>query len=229
MDIETLKEQAIERFDSYRNQIEDSEIYIRLKERYDNLQPNIQKLLKGFAIFLVVYIFYSFPAGFVSSAKEQLSFFEENRQLTRELIRAGRIAKTTQLPPAAPSPSALTSQVRGILKAEQVTDDQIVATNPQNEVASNKIVPKSINQNGVKATVKKLNLRQVVRIAEGLDQINSSRLMNIAIQADNQDPHYYSVDFELAAFSVPQSPIEMEANAPKKETKSRFKRRGRNQ
>ena len=96
MDFETLKEQVLERFGFYKSQVVESELYIRAKEGYDTLNPNVQTLVKVGVIGFVVYFFYSIPASFVSSSSEKMSFFEENRELTRDLIRAGRISKNLQ-------------------------------------------------------------------------------------------------------------------------------------
>ncbi len=224
MDIESLKEQLQDNFALYKNRVEDSEVYIVLKERYDNLAPNIQNLIKYSALAMVCYILYSIPASFVNSAQEKMSFFEENRQLTRELIRAGRIAKTVQVPPPAPSASALTTKVNSILTEEQVLEEQKLASNTLKQVASKTIVPKSIEQQGVKTSVKQVNLRQLVRIGEALNQIDSSKLMNIAIQADAKDPHYYSVDYEVAAFSVPQETPLVDKSKKGSKFKSRKKK-----
>ncbi len=223
MDFESLKEQLIESLKTTRNKIEDSELFIKLKERFDNLPSLYQKLIIYFSIFLGVYFIYSIPASFVASGEEKLSYFEENRQLTRELIRAGRLARTIQLPPPAPSPDSLTSLIEDQLIRERVMADQKLGTKPVSDLADSSLVPKTIQQSGLKTTLKQLNLKQVIKIGEGLSAINSSQLMNIAIQADSKDPHYFNVDYELATFSVPQDPIEV--IDPKNNKKSPFKRK----
>lgn len=223
MDLDIYKEQLVETFNTYRSRVEDNSSYIQLKEKYDNLPQNGQKAIVYGVLFLIVYFVYSIPASFVTSADEKLEFFEENRQLTRELIRAGRIEKTVQLPPPAPSTQSLQSQVEAKLSQERVTPEQKLNSQPIKNVAATSIVPKSIIQNGVKTTIKQLNLKQVVKLGESFDDISGTQLMNIAIQADNKDPHYFNVDYEVASFSVP---IEKEAS-PKKSSKksSRYKKR----
>ncbi len=204
MDFESLKEQFIEQFQNYKSRIEESEYYIRLKEGYDKLTPNVQSLLKAFGVFLVLYILYSIPASYTASANEKLSYFEENRQLTRELIRAGRIAKTTRLPPPAPSTQQLTSNIERQLQTQQILSSQKLSITPISNVAAKSLVPNSITQSGVKTSLKNLNLRQVIKLGEQMNSINSSQLMNMVIQADTKDPHFYNVDYEVAAFSVPR-------------------------
>lgn len=53
--------------------------------------------------------------------------------------------------------------------------------------------------------------------------------MNIAIQADSKDPHYFNVDYEVASFSVPQQPepsnhSDKKSKSKSKSRKSRFKK-----
>ena len=49
----------------------------------------------------------------------------------------------------------------------------------------------------------KLNLKQAIEVAEDIAKLNSSKLINMSMQADAQDPHYFSVDYEMATFSIP--------------------------
>ena len=224
MDFESIKEQAVDRFFELKGKVEDSELYIGLKERYDNLSPNAQIGVKVAASFMALFMLYSFPAGYLTSANEKMEMFEENRQLTRDLIRAGRIARTIQLPPMAPSMESLTAQVNSAIDKENVLSEQKGGVTPKQDVVQKSIVPATINQTGLKANIKKLNLRQLVNIGESLQKIQGSKLINMAVLADNKDPHYFNVDFEVAAFSLPIAKEE----APKKNN-SRFQRqRGTN-
>lgn len=224
MDLESIKEQIIDRFFEFKGKVEDSELYIGLKERYDNLTPNAQIGVKIAAAFMALFVLYSFPAGYLATANEKMEMFEENRQLTRDLIRAGRIARTIQLPPMAPSIDSLTSQINSAIEKENVLPEQKGGVTPKQDVVQKSIVPATIQQTGVKANLKKLNLRQLVSLGESLQQIQGTKLINIAILADPKDSHYFNVDYEMAAFSLP---------LPKKEApqnkKSRFRQqRGSN-
>ena len=203
MNIEDLKDQLKEKGQEYWSQIEESNLYISLREKYDNLPPHWQKIVLSLSLLFIFYIVYSIPASFVSTSVEHEEFFVENRQLTRELIRAGRLAQTTQNPPPPPSFSSLQSQIQASLARHRVLDNQRRSIVQIENVASKKIVPKGIEQMGLKMGAQKLNLRQVVDVAEDLSKLNSSQLINMSLQADAQDPHYFSVDYELAAFSIP--------------------------
>jgi len=221
MDFESIKEQIVDRFFEIKGKIEDSELYIGLKERYDNLSPNAQIGVKIAASFLSLLVLYSFPAGYLTSANEKIEIFEENRQLTRDLIRAGRIARTIQLPPMAPTIENLTSQINSAIDKENVLPEQKGGVTPKLDIVQKSIVPATIKQTGVKANLKKLNLRQLVNLGESLHQIQGSKLINIAILADSKDPHYFNVDYEVAAFSLP---IQQEEAPQNKKSRSRRQR-----
>lgn len=227
MDLESYKEQLVEQLKDLRNRLQESELYIRWMEKYENLPNHYQKGILWGAIFIGVYLVYSVPASFVSSAEEKLSYFEENRQLTRELIRAGRLARTVQLPAPAPAIPVLQQEVENNFLSERVLPEQKLSVQAVPGMADTTLVPKSIEQNGLKANLKQLNLKQVVRIGEAMSRVESAQLMNIAIQADSQDPHYFSVDYEIATFSIPQASPPPFENTNNNRKKPSFNRRGR--
>ena len=224
MDLESYKEQIAEQLKAYQSKIQDSDAFISLKERYDNLNPNIQNLLKYAALFFVIYFFYSIPSSFVVSAEEKMEFFSDNRMLTRDLIRAGRISRTLQLPPPAPPVEQLKSQIESKLGVERVLPSQKLGSTSVGNVAATSIVPKSINQSGLKTSLKSLNLKQVVRIGEAISNIQGAELINLSIRADKPDPHYFNVEYEVAAFSVPQ-PRQSKPKSKKKSSKKKQKGR----
>ena len=224
MNFDDLKDQLTERLQEIWSKIQESESFIILKERYDNLNPNAQQAIIWGAALFAFYIIYSIPAGFVDSSNELEEYFVENRQLTRDLIRAGRIERNTQMPPQAPNFESLKQQATSAMTRERVLEEQKRPPKAANNIAPASLVPKSIKQNGLKLGAKKLNLRQTIKIAESLSNINSSRLMNMYIQADGKDPHYFSVDYEVASFSLPIT------DTPKKDDKkkkSKFKSRNK--
>lgn len=225
MNFDDIKDQLIERLQEIWSKIRESESYILLKERYDSFNPNVQKVLQVSIAAFVLYFIYSIPGDFVTSANEHEEFFTENRQLTRDLIRAGRISRTTALPPSAPNYTSLQQQIDTLMTKERVLADQKVPPRPASSVAPASLVPKSITQTGIKVGAKKLNLQQTIRIAEDLSEINSSKLINIYIQADSKDPHYFRADYEVAAFSVPNNEKASTNNKKSNRKKSKFKKR----
>ena len=203
MNIEDIKDQMRERGQELWSQIEESNLYITLRERYDSLPPLWQKTVAVLAVLFGLYIVLSIPQSFVAASSEHEEFFIENRLLTRDLIRAGRLAQTVRTPPPAPSFSSLQGQVQASLARHRVLDEQRRNIIQIQNVADKKLVPKGINQTGLKLGAQKLNLKQAIEVAEDIAKLNSSKLINMSMQADAQDPHYFSVDYEMATFSIP--------------------------
>ena len=223
MDIESLKENLIKKFVTYKARLEDSEIYSRLLEAYQNLSPNVQQLVSYCFLFFILYGIYSLPASYVSASKEKLAFFEENRKLTRDMIQASHIAKNTPSPPSSLSTSQLKSEVENKIKIQQIITEQQKGISILPRVSNPSLLPKKVRQMGLKIDVDKLTLKQLIQLGESFDSIKSSRLMNITIQADKEDPHYFNVEYEIASFSVPE--LKSKEKKEKKEKKSHLKKK----
>ena len=229
MDFEAYKEQFLESFNTYKNKVVESDLYIQLKERYDNLQPNVQTLIKVGASFLIIYFFYSIPASFVSASQEKMEFFNDNRDLTRNLIRAGRIDRHMPFPPPATSSSSMQSAVESKMRSLLVLPEQKLSLGPKSDVASKSFVHKNVIQNGLQAKFKKLTLKQAIKIAETMENVRGSELINLSIIADKEDPHYFNVEYEMASFSVkkPIKKIVPSKKSKKKKSKKKKNRKGK--
>ena len=222
MDIESLKENFIKRFTNYKARIEDSEAYSRFLEFYQNLSPNVQKLISYSFFLFIIYIIYSLPASYVSDSMEKLAIFEENRNLTRDMIRAGHIAKTIPPSPPPPSTNQLKSEVENKIKVQQIITEQQKGVSTLSRVSNPSLLPKKVKQMGLQVNIDKLTLKQFVQLGESFDSIKSSRLMNMTIQTDKKDPHYFNVKYEVAGFSV--SEPKSKEKKEKKKKKSRLKK-----
>ncbi|MCB0378833.1 MAG: hypothetical protein KDD33_10095 [Bdellovibrionales bacterium] len=228
MNFEDLKDQLREQFQELWAKIQENELFIQLKERYDGLTPEVQKIINFTSIAIVVYFIYSIPASFSSSSSTYEENFIENRQLTRDLIRAGRLTRDLKMPPPAPDFPQMQSNIERILTENLVLEEQKSSLTQKNDVAGTDLVSKSFNQTGARVVVKKLNLKQLVKIAEDVSKMPSSELINMAVQADTKDPHYFNVDYEVAAFSVPFSDVAGgDSDANEKSDKKKPKRGGK--
>lgn len=222
MDIESLKENFTKKITIYKAQLEDNEIYSRLLEGYENLSPTVQKFISYSFLLFIIYGIYSFPSSYIVESKEKLEIFEENRKLTKDMIRAGHIEKTLPTPPASLSTSQLKSEVKNKIKAQQIITEQQKETSVLSKVSNPSLLPKKVKQTGLQINIEKLNLKQLVRLGEAFDSIKGARLMNMTIEADKKEPHYFNVQYEVAGFSV--SKIK---SKKKEKKKSRLKRKSK--
>ena len=204
--MESLKEYLVERFKTYRNQLENSEFYINLKQRYEGLSPTVQKSIRYGFIFCLLYSIYSIPSSYTSSAREKLSFFKENRELTRQMIHASRTSSETQSISSTMTMDQLKSKVNTRIDYEQLLTEQTKDPRPIRKKVPKSILPAgNVKQFGLKAQVQKLTLKQWILLGEGLDSIENSRLFNLSLQADSKDPHYFNMEYEMISFSIPET------------------------
>ena len=229
MNFEDIKDQLIERFQDLWLKIQESDLYIMARDRFESLPQNYQTAIKAFAGLLVAYFIYSIPASYMSASTELEESFAENRELTRELIRAGRLSRSIVVPPPAPGTSELQNQVQGVLTRQRVLKKQNPRVSEASNVASTSMAPKKIDQVGATAKAQKLNLQQVVYVGEDLNNLTGVKLINLAIQADKEDHHYFNVDYSVAAFSVPikEDPPEEPAKGKTRKNKKRKSKFGR--
>jgi hypothetical protein len=199
-----IKDQLVERLKDYGTRISESESFILLSERFHNLSPLVQKVITGAALFLVGFLLYTIPAGYITAAQEAEDSFNTNRQLLRGLYR---VARNPTIPPerfSGPDFNQMQSKVNDLLNKTQVLDTQKGAFSPAKKPLNNAKVPSAIHQEGMEFEVKKLNLKQVVALSEQVSALHpNTKLASVQIVADPADPHYFNVKYTLSSLSVP--------------------------
>jgi hypothetical protein len=201
MALEDLKENLREQFVILAGRIQESTAWMQLTEKYQNLSPSGQKgVLAGAAAFVVL-TFLAVPSIFYFSSQDQVTDFEDKRQLIRDLFRVNREASALPPPPAHLTSSDLESKVRTTLNNARLQPEQIVsvATLPKQKVAG---VPSNLEQAAVSLNLGKLNLTQIVSIASDLNTLHPTlRVSGLEIKASRDNDHYFDVIFKLVAFS----------------------------
>lgn len=221
MNFEDLKDKAKEKFFENWEKIQESETFIKLKDRYDGLSPLLQKTLLGFGIFLILYFFYSIPSDYVNSSKEYESYFSENRHTIRDLFRVNREAKTITRYPAPLDPDALSSEIKAYLNIEKVAPEFYKGTTSSEAPAKGSTAPSSVEQRGHRVVVNKLNLKQLRGLGESLSAISPViKLIDLKVTSDEKNNHYFDAEYTLSSF------VWKEAQAVPmiEEKKSKFKR-----
>ena len=96
------------------------------------------------------------------------------------------------------------------------------------------LIPKGLLESGLRISLAKLNLRQIVDIGYNIQAISPSVKMNaINITANPEDPRYFDVEMKLVSLAVPQAHVEMpdaggdEEGGGSKAKKPAFKRGNR--
>ncbi len=217
MNLADLREQIKDQLQNLWNQIEESSTYQTLRERFEVLPQQQQKLLIGLGAGLVLLLLISIPASYFSSANESMKEFEENRELIRGLLQAGQASQGASPLPPSVSTSQVESQVSRALAGLALTDEQkgpIQAFEPS-PGSPEFLASPPIQQAGVSVSLKSLNLRQVVDVGQSIERQNPQlRLVTLDVRASSEPnkAFYYDVIYRFLAFALPSA--EPEENPP---------------
>lgn len=213
MNFDAMKEQLRDRFLEIWSRVQESSLYMNLREKYESLNPQAQKLIViGLSVFAILFAL-SFPYGYIVTSQENLTTFEEDRELIRGLLKsAATLREPSPLPPAI-SVEALTSDIRQSLEEFRLIPDQVGGIQPILQKVTN-LVPESVQQIGALVTLKKLNLRQVVEISHRFQALSPGvRVIGLDIK-ENQTSHYFDAIYKLASFSTPPPPSDVNRPPP---------------
>lgn len=221
MNLESIKEQLMERWKTIWERVRDSDTYIQVKERYHNLSPLLQKVvLFTCAMFFVLFLLL-LPFAFLSSSWDYVANFERNVNLIRDLYRVQRELASTPMVDNPPGPSELVKQVQGMLTQEGLAPEQVSGPreiNPERD-NTNALQPVGISEQGIELTLLKLNVKQVVDIGGKLSQMGRGlHLTALDMKANTQNDHYFDVVFRVTGFTLPGSPTQEEPQAADKPT-----------
>lgn len=204
MAFEDLKERFESEFKSLTEKVQESSLFIQMRERYENLTPPMQKAtLAGIGLFLF-YILFSIPYGYFSSSSEAVTSFEDKRQLMRDLMKVSREAQDVPNIPMPPDVSSLKSQIDGQIQSAQLLPEQIQST----EISSEKVnlISGSLIQGALKVSLLQLNLRQIIDLGYQFQSISPSiKMTDLKMEANAKDPRYFDVTYKLAVLAVPHA------------------------
>lgn len=199
--LEQLKDTILARWD----QFQETDTYISLKEKYDNLPPRGQKLVIFSAFFLVFFVFFSIPLAWYTSSQTYVADFEDTKQTIAELLEVSQEIKTLPTMNIGTSTADLRSRVERILAEKGLGKEQIASlsegqfTNPQ----GSNLIPQQIAASGIEASLKQLTLKQIVDIGYELERISPLvKVLNLRMKATESDVHYYDVQFRVSSFAV---------------------------
>lgn len=204
MGIEDIKEQLKEKWDELLVKVTESDSFILVSERYNNLAPMVQKALLFTMIFFVGYVVYSIPAYFIDSANEKEARFVETRGLIRGLSRSARNPVVSPDQFRGMEFEEMRARIDEVAKRIQVIDSQKGTAAAAVKPLPANVVPSAITQNGLSYEFKKLTLRQAVAMSEQISSLHANtKLAGVTIEADREDSHYFTVRYTLSSLSLP--------------------------
>ncbi|PIS09722.1 MAG: hypothetical protein COT73_13110 [Bdellovibrio sp. CG10_big_fil_rev_8_21_14_0_10_47_8] len=201
MAFEDIKEQLQSELKTRWEQIQESSLYIQIKERYENLTPVMQKISLYGIIAVLLYLVLSFPLGYMTQSNDYVAEFEDKRQLIRDLLKSSR--ESQDVPNVQPPPSidSLKAQVDNQLENARLLPEQIQGTTVSAEKST--LIPAAFSQGILRVQLAKLNLRQIIDLGHQFQNISPSvKMIDLSIEANSQDPRYFDVVYKLSPLVV---------------------------
>jgi len=211
--LDDLKEQLSSEAKNLWEKLQDNSLFIKMKERYENLTPVMQKVTVATIAVIFLYLIFSIPLGYFSASRESVAAFEEKRQLIRDLLKVSREAQEVPDLPVPPDLSTLRSQIEGQLQAARLLPEQIKGT--ENSSDPIKLIPGNLNQGALNVSLSQLNLRQVIDIGHALQNISPSvKMTDLKMEASLKDARYFDVIYKLVVLAVPSQTETAEIEPP---------------
>lgn len=206
MNLNELKERFQSELKISAEKFQESNLYIQLKEKYDDLNPSMQKIvLWGVSLFFL-YLFISIPGDKYSNSQLLVEEFESRRDLIRQMMKVHREASGSFDIPVAPDITSLKSRIERDLQNARLLPDQIVSVEPAS--ANSRVVPENLLSGQLDVKLTKLNIRQIADLGFQMQNISPSvklKDMNITAHAELKD--YFDVSYSMITLTVPQSPV----------------------
>jgi len=199
-------ERFSERCKALWGEFQESQIFIRIKEKIDELPSAVQKGLLWGSAGLVIFIIISIPFSAYWSSTDFEDEFVETKDTIKDLLKLSRSGAGGENYEG-PGPSFLRGRASTIFADAGLIPEQIEPTTEINSKGDSKLIPSSITQKGIQVNLKKLNLKQVLDIGHRLENIHPNVfLTGLDMVANSEDNHYYDVSYILVGFSVERPP-----------------------
>ncbi len=202
MDFSSLRDQLKDQLKEIWDRIQESSLYIELREKFELLPSRMQKLIIVIGALITALFLFSFPYGNLSESWLYEEQFEENRSLIRELLRASSTLKETSPLPNSASAAMIESRVRQVLEELRLTPEQIgnIQVVPN---AKTKLANAAVQQEAISVQVRSLNLRQVTELSHRLQSLGAGiQPVSFQMQRSSGQTHYYDVIFRIFQFAL---------------------------
>jgi hypothetical protein len=205
MNLNELKERFQSELKVSIEKLQESNLYIQLKEKYDDLTPSMQKVVLWGSAAFFLYAFVSIPGDKYSNSQILVEEFESRRDLIRQMMKVHREASSSFDIPVAPDIQSLKSRIERDLRNARLLPDQILSVEPV--LANSRLVPENLLSGQLDVKLTKLNIRQVVDLGFQIQSISPSvKLKDLSITAHPELKDYFDVSYSIITLSVPQNP-----------------------
>lgn len=204
--LEDLSNSLKARVDQITSRIQETEIYQKLAERYQGLSPQGQRLASLTVVAILTLAVLFSPMGSYFTSQENITAFETQRDLIKELFKTYREANKDAGISTPPPAEMLISQITSQLQSNQLLPEQIVGVTQAS--SEGRLIPDKYVRNVVHVSLAKLNLRQIVDIGNILNRVSESvKMKDLVIAARTDMRGYFDVTYKMYALNVPEVQI----------------------
>lgn len=201
--VDSLKDRAKTAFEKTSERVRESDAYIQAQDRYQNLTPSGQKLVRVMSVLLLLFFVLVIPMSYLSSSSASIAMFEEKRNLIRDLFRTYRESSSTQNVAIPPPADNLRMSIQSIIQRAELTPEQNMGIMEAN--VEGRLIPSALINNVLVVKLNKLNLKQIVDIGGSITAISDSvKMKDVSLIANAQDNRYYDVTYKLYSLKVPE-------------------------
>ncbi len=204
--LEELSNSLKARAEQIAGRIQDTEAYQKLAERYQGLTPQGQRIATLAVIGTIAFVVLFSPMTSYFSSEDQITSFETQRDLIKDLFKTYREANKDAGVSAPPPADMLMSQITTQLQSNQLLPEQIV--NVSRAASEGKLIPDKFVRDVVHVSLAKLNLRQIVDIGNVLNRLSEAvKMKDLVIAARADMTGYFDVTYKLYALNIPDVQI----------------------
>lgn len=182
------------------DKIQESSLYVSLKDRYDTLSPTRQKIVSAVTIAIILIVVFMVPLGTFWSSSDLVTEYEAKRDLIRELLRANKEANENSPDFAQPSTADVENQVKQALNQLNLLPEQIRSVMTVTNTGT--LVKSSIVDGIVEVSTAQLNIRQVVTLGTSIARIQGTKLKDLIMNANQKDPRYFDALYRIVVFKT---------------------------
>lgn len=227
MGLEDIKDQVLEKLKELKEQLDENPHINTIKEKYETLPAQTQKIIAIAGVVLVALVLMYIPYSYISSSSNNVTAFNNNRSLIRQMFKYGQVPKGRNSLPTTSNSASIVSQVRSSVSRFDLLPTQIVAIEelPLKDTGQ-ALAKKPILQTAIKAKFRQLNLKQVVDIGYHFKQFRDHiKLIGTEINEDGEKKQYFNVEYRLVSYAYPVKKETIDIGSKKKNSKK--KRRGK--
>ncbi|MFN8846307.1 MAG: hypothetical protein ACK5V3_17755 [Bdellovibrionales bacterium] len=214
--LQELAEKLSQQSQELLHKLQDSALYQKIKEKYDDLPQHLQRLVLVFLCAMGVFFVFSFPFDNWSRSSESLIQFQSQRDLINELHQVVKESAEGVVFIPAPPVGQIKTDIEMRLQQFQLSADQMGPL--QIDMAtSDAIIPKNRQEGSIKVPLKKINLRQLVDIVSEVQRLHMGvKLINFKVDSNVSDPRYLDALLDFVVVKIPQINLEPEPAAESK-------------